>query len=182
MTEDRQLQGNGQNVSRGFTLIELMIVMAIMGILITIAAPNLKQSIVRAREAVLREDLFQIREAIDQYYADNDKYPAALSDLINTQEKPKATCAPFPKTPLPMPRTGSPSRRRAAGKAAENPAYLMCTAPARSSRWTALPIIPGNAVMLPRRGGLWTAPAYLDPRYLLSRLAAPSEKKLATAQ
>lgn len=94
------IAGKSQNDSRGFTLIELMIVMAIMGILITIAAPNLKQSIVRAREAVLREDLFQIREAIDQYYADNGKYPAALSDLINTQEKSKSYLRVIPKDPF----------------------------------------------------------------------------------
>ena len=102
MTKSRgqKITGNGQSVPRGFTLIELMIVMAIMGILITIAAPNLKQSIVRAREAVLREDLFQIREAIDQYYADNDKYPAALSDLINTQEKSKSYLRGLPKDPF----------------------------------------------------------------------------------
>ena len=92
--------GKGQNLSRGFTLIELMIVMAIMGILITIAAPNLKQSIVRAREAVLRENLFQMREAIDQYYADNGKYPAALSDLINAQEKTKSYLRAIPKDPF----------------------------------------------------------------------------------
>ncbi len=92
--------GNGQNVSRGFTLIELMIVMSIMGILITIAAPNLKQSIVRAREAVLREDLFQMREAIDQYYADHGKYPAALSDLTNLQEKAKSYLRIIPKDPF----------------------------------------------------------------------------------
>jgi general secretion pathway protein G len=102
MTKSRgqKITGNGQRFSRGFTLIELMIVMAIMGILITIAAPSLKQSIVRAREAVLREDLFQIREAIDQYYADNDKYPAALNDLINTQEKSKSYLRGLPKDPF----------------------------------------------------------------------------------
>jgi general secretion pathway protein G len=102
MTNDRgqATAVNGQNVSRGFTLIELMIVMTIMGILITIAAPNLKQSIVRAREAVLREDLFQMREAIDQYYADNGKYPAALSDLINTQDKAKSYLRAIPKDPF----------------------------------------------------------------------------------
>lgn len=85
---------------RGFTLLELMIVMAIMGILITIAQPNLKQSIVRAREAVLREDLYQIRDAMDQYYADNGKYPAQLADLINKSEKAKSYLRGIPKDPF----------------------------------------------------------------------------------
>ncbi len=86
--------------NRGFTLLELMIVMAIMGILITIAQPNLKQSIVRAREAVLREDLFQIRDALDQYYADNGKYPGQLADLINLSEKTKSYLRSIPKDPF----------------------------------------------------------------------------------
>jgi general secretion pathway protein G len=85
---------------RGFTLLELMIVMAIMGILITIAQPNLKQSIVRAREAVLREDLYQIRDALDQYYADNGKYPGQLADLINQSEKTKSYLRGIPKDPF----------------------------------------------------------------------------------
>ncbi len=102
ITDDRRqtAAGKGQNRSRGFTLIELLIVMAIMGILITIAAPNLKQSIVRAREAVLKENLFQMREAIDQYYADNGKYPAALTDLLNAQEKAKSYLRAIPKDPF----------------------------------------------------------------------------------
>jgi general secretion pathway protein G len=86
--------------SKGFTLIELMVVLAIMGILITIAQPNLKKSIIRAREAVLREDLFQIRDAIDQYYADNGKYPSALADLINPQERTKSYLREIPKDPF----------------------------------------------------------------------------------
>jgi len=85
---------------RGFTLLELMIVMAIMGILITIAQPNLKQSLVRAREAVLREDLYQIRDALDQYYADNGKYPGQLADLINPSEKAKSYLRGIPKDPF----------------------------------------------------------------------------------
>jgi general secretion pathway protein G len=96
----RTTNGKSHNDSWGFTLIELMIVMAIMGILITIAAPNLKKSIIRARESVLREDLFQIRDAIDQYYADNGKYPAALNDLINTQDKVKSYLRAIPKDPF----------------------------------------------------------------------------------
>src|SRR5512142_2929249 len=86
--------------SKGFTLIELMIVLAIMGILITIAAPNLKVSLIRAREAVLKEDLFQMREAIDQYYADNGKYPETLKDLINTQDRTRSYLRDIPKDPF----------------------------------------------------------------------------------
>jgi general secretion pathway protein G len=85
---------------RGFTLIELMVVLSIIGILITVAEPSLKQSIVRAREAVLREDLFQMRDAIDQYYADNGKYPATLQDLISTQERPKSYLRGLPHDPF----------------------------------------------------------------------------------
>jgi general secretion pathway protein G len=96
MNEHRQKKTD----TRGFTLLELMIVMAIMGILIAIAAPNLKQSIIRAREAVLREDLFQMREAIDQYYADNGKYPATLGDLINPQDHSKSYLRTIPKDPF----------------------------------------------------------------------------------
>jgi len=86
--------------TRGFTLLELMIVLAIMGVLISIAQPNLKTSIIRAREAVLREDLFQMREAIDQYYADNGKYPPTVQDLINQQEKTKSYLRDIPKDPF----------------------------------------------------------------------------------
>ncbi len=83
--------------SSGFTVLELMIVLAIMGILLTIAQPNLKQSIMKARESVLRENLFQMREAIDQYYADYGKYPGALADLVNKQERSKSYLRTIPK-------------------------------------------------------------------------------------
>ena len=89
-----------KNRQEGFTLLELMIVIAIMGILLTIAQPSLKASIVRAREAVLREDLFQLREAIDQYYADNDKYPPTVQDLLNQQERTRSYLRDIPKDPF----------------------------------------------------------------------------------
>lgn len=68
---------------RGFTLIELMIVMSIMVILIGIAIPNYRNSIVRARESVLKDDLFTMRSVIDQYTLDKQKAPQSLDDLVS---------------------------------------------------------------------------------------------------
>ena len=73
--------------SRGFTLIELMIVVTIVGILAAIAAPNYQWGVIRAREAVLREDLYTLRSTIDQYYADQGKYPETLQELVNNKNK-----------------------------------------------------------------------------------------------
>ncbi|MEZ4598982.1 MAG: prepilin-type N-terminal cleavage/methylation domain-containing protein [Syntrophotaleaceae bacterium] len=68
----------------GFTLIELLIVMTIIGILASIAVPSYQRSVIRSREAVLAEDLYQMRQAIDSFYADNARYPESLEEL---QEK-----------------------------------------------------------------------------------------------
>jgi general secretion pathway protein G len=86
--------------SKGFTLIELMVVIMIMGILIAIAQPSLKRSIIRADEAVLKEDLFQMRDAIDQYYADNGKYPPSLEDLVNAQDPTRSYLREITKDPF----------------------------------------------------------------------------------
>jgi general secretion pathway protein G len=66
---------------RGFTLIELITVVAIVGILAGIAVPQYKIAILQAKESVLRQDLFLFRDAIDQYYIDKGKYPASLDAL-----------------------------------------------------------------------------------------------------
>jgi len=66
----------------GFTLIELMIVMAIIGLLSTIAIPIYLRAVQRAKEAVLREDLHTMRSAIDSYTVDKEKAPQGLDDLV----------------------------------------------------------------------------------------------------
>lgn len=68
--------------SNGFTLLEMMIVISIMLILMAVALPIYNQSIVRSREAVLRQDLFQLRSLISQYTLDKQKAPQALDDLV----------------------------------------------------------------------------------------------------
>jgi general secretion pathway protein G len=69
--------------TNGFTLIELMIVMAIIVILAGIGTAMYSTSVTRSKEAVLKEDLFRLRDAIDQYYADKGKYPASLDALVS---------------------------------------------------------------------------------------------------
>lgn len=67
----------------GFTLIELIIVVAIIGILATIAVPAMKNAPTKAREAALKEDLFTMRSCIDQYLADKGHYPPSLQTLVD---------------------------------------------------------------------------------------------------
>lgn len=68
---------------RGFTLIEMMIVISIIIILTAIAVPIYKQHILHAREAVLKEDLYTLRNSIDQFTQDKDKAPQSLDDLVS---------------------------------------------------------------------------------------------------
>jgi general secretion pathway protein G len=68
-------------MKRGFTLIELLVVMAIIATLLTLAAPRYFQHVDRSKEAVLRENLATVRDAIDQYHADVDAWPSTLEIL-----------------------------------------------------------------------------------------------------
>jgi general secretion pathway protein G len=68
---------------RGFTLIELMVVMAIISVLLAIALPIYQKSIIRAKESVLRNNLFTLRSMIDEYTIDKQKAPESLQDLVS---------------------------------------------------------------------------------------------------
>jgi len=69
--------------TKGFTLIELLIVVTIIGILATMAAPSYQASVIKAREAALRQDLFTLRDVLDQHRADQGKYPSSLQALVD---------------------------------------------------------------------------------------------------
>lgn len=76
---------------RGFSLLELMIAMFIMIILLSVAVPTYQRSVRHAREVVLKENLWQMRRAIDQYAADKGKLPQSVDDLVSARylhEKP----------------------------------------------------------------------------------------------
>ena len=77
-----QITGNGQ---KGFSLLELMIAMFLLIILLSVALPTYQRSVQQARETVLKENLFQMRRAIDQYGADKGKLPQSLDDLVKDE-------------------------------------------------------------------------------------------------
>jgi general secretion pathway protein G len=84
--------------SRGFTLIELLIVLTLITILSTIGMAQYQRSVTYAREATLKEDLFRMRDAIDQYYADKNQYPSTLDALVSEGYMRKVPEDPFTKS------------------------------------------------------------------------------------
>jgi len=82
----------------GFTLVELMIVMAIVGVLAVVAIPSYVGAVRQAREAVLKEDLHVMRAAIDSYTADKQKAPQSLDDLVNEGYLKKIPVDPMTRT------------------------------------------------------------------------------------
>src|SRR5229473_3146666 len=79
MDMNQQPKRDGQH---GFTLIELLVVVTIIGILASIAVANVRYAQQKAREAALRDDLYEMRKAIDSFYADKQKYPSDLNELV----------------------------------------------------------------------------------------------------
>ena len=74
---------NTKTGSRGFTIIEMMVVLALIVILASLAMVQYRRTIIYSKEAVLRDDLTKMRDAIDQYYADKNEYPPTLSALAS---------------------------------------------------------------------------------------------------
>ena len=83
---------------KGYTLLELMIVVAIVGILVTLAIPTFQQSAVKAREAALKQNLFTMRAVIDQFYADRGDYPLSLDELVEAKYIRDIPVDPFTKS------------------------------------------------------------------------------------
>jgi len=79
----------------GFTLVELMIVVAIIGIIAGVAAVQFRPTPQKAKEAVLKEDLFVLRDVIDQYFADKGAYPESLQTLVDEGYIRKIPVDPF---------------------------------------------------------------------------------------
>ena len=101
MTGDRshvvRARRNSPLSERGFTLIELLVVMAIIGTLLAIAVPRYFRSLEHARETVLKQDLSILRESIDKYNSDLNKYPEKLSDLVDHRYIRALPADPFTK-------------------------------------------------------------------------------------
>lgn len=72
-----------QHKEEGFTLIELIVVMLIIAMLASLAVPRYFGSVQKSKDVVLKEDLTLLREALDKYYGDNDKYPGTLDELVS---------------------------------------------------------------------------------------------------
>jgi general secretion pathway protein G len=68
---------------RGFTLIELLVALAVIALLLSIVTPRYFGSVSKAEEAVLKEDLHLMRDALDKFYADTGRYPGALDELVS---------------------------------------------------------------------------------------------------
>jgi len=95
-----------QTTARGFTMIELLVVVSLIVVLAGIGMAQYRNGVTRAQEAVLKEDLYRMRDALDQYHADKQKYAASLEDLVTEgylRAMPKDPFTQSSDTWLPVP-------------------------------------------------------------------------------
>jgi general secretion pathway protein G len=93
---------------RGFTLVELMVVLTVIALLLSVVVPDYVGRIRRAEEAVLKENLVVMRDALDKHYADAGKYPGSLQDLVSKRYLRTIPNDPFTQSPttwVPVPPT-----------------------------------------------------------------------------
>lgn len=83
----------------GFTMIELLVALAIVGLITAIAAPRYFSNLDRAKEDVLKEDLYVLRDAIGKFYADRNRYPDTLQELVEEKYLRKLPADPFTQSP-----------------------------------------------------------------------------------
>lgn len=83
---------------QGYTLVELMLVVTIAGILVSLAEPSYRNTVIKAREASMKQSLFTLRDVIDQYRADRGKYPAVLAELQGAGYIKRIPVDPFTKS------------------------------------------------------------------------------------
>jgi general secretion pathway protein G len=84
--------------NRGFTLIEVLVTLAIVALIMTLAAPRYFSSVEKTREEVLREDLYVMRDAIDKFYADKNHFPETLDELVTEKYLRAIPVDPFTKS------------------------------------------------------------------------------------
>jgi general secretion pathway protein G len=116
---------------RGFTLIELLVVMAVLGLLLSLAAPRYYEHVDRAREAVLKNNLDVMRQAVDRFRGDRGRYPEELSELVRMRYLREVPLDPLTDrsdswvvvSPPGQPRGVLDVRSAAPGKASDGTAY-----------------------------------------------------------
>jgi general secretion pathway protein G len=98
MSDNRARMRRAVASEAGYTLLELMIVVTIAAILATLAEPMWQESITRAREASLKQTLFNLRDVLDQYYADHGKYPQAIAAVVSAGYLRQIPSDPFTRS------------------------------------------------------------------------------------
>jgi general secretion pathway protein G len=95
MTNGEPMKKSKKRTHRGFTLIELIVVISILGLLLTIAAPRYFASIERGKEAVQQQNIYAMRDALDKFFGDNGHYPDSLEELVSKRYLRSVPLDPF---------------------------------------------------------------------------------------
>jgi general secretion pathway protein G len=95
MTNGDAMKNPIKRAHRGFTLIELIVVISIIGLLLTLAAPRYFASIERGKEAVQQQNIYALRDALDKFFGDNGRYPESLEELVTKRYLRSVPLDPF---------------------------------------------------------------------------------------